>query len=157
MWEDGRHRGLMNREMGREGWGSELWGKVDGGGGRGCFCGRNGKEAYKEQTVANWRNTEVPEGMAPSSVLSLTSSYPPDAFLRPHLPALLPFVFHAPPVTYLAPPCLSPSPGDELPLREHRQGHNRGFPTVSRDRVVFGKHCEQHAQQQQDQACAQVG
>ena len=41
--------GPMNREMGREGWGSELWGKVDGGGGGGgCFCGHNGKEAYKE-------------------------------------------------------------------------------------------------------------
>lgn len=68
-------------------------------------------------------------------------------------------LFSFTPSCLVSTPCAfhPPTPGDELPLREHRQGHNRGFPTVSGDRVIFWKHYQQHAQQQQDQASAQVG
>lgn len=74
-----------------------------------------------------------------------------DAFIRPPLPCpLLSRDLFSIPVPF-------PLPGDELPPREHCQGHDRGVPAVGRDGVVFRKHRKQHAQQQQDQARAQVG
>lgn len=74
-----------------------------------------------------------------------------------HPPRISPPIgFPSLPATCLECRCLPFFPGDEFPLREHCQGHHRGFPAVGGDRVIW-KRCEPYAQRQQDKARAQVG
>lgn len=75
----------------------------------------------KEQTVANCKNTEVQEGTADSYVPTVDhhNALSPSAS-SPISPAVFPSLLAA----SLALLHLLSSPGDELPLGEHCQGHN---------------------------------
>lgn len=146
-WEGGKCVERMIRELGGECGDSEL-------------CGRLTVvvvEAVSVATTVKDKTGELEKSgrtggrdsqQSGVPTLPLTST---DAFICPHLPSLLPSTYP------FSIPVPFPLPGDELPPREHCQGHDRGVSTVSRDRVIFRKHCKQHAQQQQDQARAQVG